>query len=90
MTKSISPLESSCENELACRISLNSETIGVDTFFEASQFGCRKTIFYASKVTYNMYSCPISGMSREMMKMDYRDSAEYQNWEKKDFLVILN
>ena len=28
------------------------------------------------KVTYNMYSCAISGMSREMMKMDGRDSAK--------------
>ena len=36
-----------------------------------------------TKVTYNTYSCAISGMSREMMKMDGRDSAERQNWEKK-------
>ena len=49
-------------------------------FFEASRFGCRKTIFDATKVTYNMYSCAISSMSREMMKMDGRDSAEYQIW----------
>ena len=40
-------------------------------------------IFDATKVTYNKYSCAISGMSREMMKMEGRDSAEYQNWEKK-------
>ena len=40
------------------------------------------------KVTYNKYSCAISGMSREMMKMDGRDSAECQNWEKKDVNVI--
>ena len=52
-------------------------------FFEASRFGCRKMIFYAKKVTYNMYSCAISGISREMMKMDGRDSAEYQIWEMK-------
>ena len=45
-------------------------------FFEASRFGCRKTFFDATKVTYNMYSCAISGMSREMMKMDGRDDAE--------------
>ena len=45
--------------------------------------------FYATKVTYNKYSCAISGMSREMMKMDDRDSAECQNWEKKDINVIL-
>ena len=49
-------------------------------FFEASRFGCRKTISDATKVTYNTYSCAISGMSREMMKMDGRDSAEYQIW----------
>ena len=52
-------------------------------FFEASQFGCRKTIFEAKKVTYNTYSCAISGTNREMMKMDGRDSAECQNGEKK-------
>ena len=52
-------------------------------FFEASRFGCRKTIFDAKKVTYNTYSCAISGMSRKMMKMDGRDSTECQNWEKK-------
>ena len=58
-------------------------------FFEASRFGCRKTIFDTTKVTYNTYSCSISDMSREMMKMDGRDSAECQNWEKKDKMVIL-
>ena len=58
-------------------------------FFEASRFGCRKTIFDATKVTYNTYSCVISDMSREMMKMDGRDSAKCQNWEKKDIDVIL-
>ena len=52
-------------------------------FFEASHFGCRKTIFDATKVTYNTYSCTISGMSREMMKIDGRDNAECQNWGKK-------
>ena len=67
----------------------NSETVGIYTFFEASRFGCRKTIFDATKVTYNKYSCEISGMSREMMKMDGRDSAECQNWEKRDIMVIL-
>ena len=39
-------------------------------YFEASHFECRKTIFDATKVTYSMYSYAISGMSREMMKMD--------------------
>ena len=37
------------------------------------------------KVTYNMYSFAISGMSREIMKMDDRDSAECQNWEMKGY-----
>ena len=41
------------------------------------------------KVIYNTYSCAKTGMSREMMKMDGRDSAEYQNWEKRDIMVIL-
>ena len=36
---------------------------------EASRFWCRKSIFNATKGTYSMYSCTISGMSREMMKM---------------------
>ena len=40
-------------------------------------------IFDVTKVTYNMYSCAISGMSREMMKMDDRNSADCQNWRKK-------
>ena len=48
--------------------------------FEASLFGCRKSIFDATKGTYSKYSCTISGMSREMMEMDGRDSAEYQIW----------
>ena len=50
---------------------------------------CRKMIFDATKVTYNMYSCAISGMSREMMKMDGRDSAEYQIWENRDKIGII-
>ena len=49
-------------------------------FFEASRFWCRKTAFDVTKVTYNKYSCAISGMSREMMKMDDRGSTEYQFW----------
>ena len=43
-----------------------------------------------TKVTYNKYSCAISGMSREMMKMDGRDSTEYQIWENKDIKGILD
>ena len=46
-------------------------------------------IFDATKVTYNTYSCAISGMSREMMKMDGQDSAEYQIWEKMDKIDII-
>ena len=49
-------------------------------FFEASRFGCRKTVFDVTKATYNMYSCTISSMSREIMKMEGRDSAEYRIW----------
>ena len=89
MTKRIAPLEPSREIWLACKILSNSETVGVDTFFEASRFGCRKMNFDATKVTYNKYSCAISGMSREIMKMDGRDSAEYQNWKKRDIDVII-
>ena len=44
--------------------------------------------FDAKKVTYNKNSCAISDMSREMMKMNGRDSAECQNWEKMDINVI--
>ena len=66
----------------------NFETVGVDTFFKASRFGCRKTIGDETKFKYNTYSCAMSGMSRESMKMEGRDSAECQNWEKKDINVI--
>ena len=45
--------------------------------------------FDATKVTYNKYSCAISGMSIEMSKMDSRDSTEYQNWEKRDKIGIM-
>ena len=75
MTKQIALLESSREIYLARKILSNSKTVRVDTFFEASRFGCCKTILVVKKVIYNTYSCAISGMSREMMKMDGRDSA---------------
>ena len=52
-------------------------------FYEALRFGCRKSIFDTTKVTYNTYSRAISGVSRKFMKMDGRDSAEYQIWEIK-------
>ena len=81
MMKWIAPLESSREIWLARKISSNSETVRIYTFFEASRFGCRKMIFDATKVTYNKNSYAISGISREMMKMDGRDSAECKNWE---------
>ena len=81
MMKQIAPLESSREILLARKISLNSETVGIYTFFKASRFGCRKSIFDATKVTYNKYSYSISDMSREMIKMNCRDSAECQNRE---------
>ena len=74
--KWISPLESSCKIYLTHRISSNSETVEIYTFFEAHSIRCRKTIFDVTKVTYNMYSCVISYMSREMMEMDGRDSAK--------------
>ena len=45
-------------------------------------------IFDVTKVIYNKYSCAMSGMSREMMKMDGRDSAEYQFYKKRDIMVI--
>ena len=43
-----------------------------------------------TEVIYNTYSCAISGMSREIMKIDGRDSAEFQIWEKKDIIGILD
>ena len=64
MMKNILPLESSREIYLARKISSNSETVEVGMFFEASWFGCRKTIFDAKKFTYNTYTYAISGMSR--------------------------
>ena len=45
--------------------------------------------FDATKITYNKYLCAISGMSREMMKMDGRGRAECQNWEKRDKIGIM-
>ena len=89
MTKKIVPLESSREIYLAHKILSNSEIVRIYTFFEASCFGCRKTIFDTPKVIYNMRSCDISGMSREIMKMDGRDSTECQNWEKRDKIGII-
>ena len=36
-------------------------------------------IFDVTKITYNMYSCAISCMSREMKEMDGRDSPNVEN-----------
>ena len=52
-------------------------------FFEASSIRCRKTIFDVTKVTYNMYLCDISCISREIMGTDGRDRAKCQNSGKK-------
>ena len=45
-------------------------------------------IFDTTKVIYNMHSYAISGISREIIKMDGRDSVECQNWEKSDITGI--
>ena len=41
--------------------------------------GYCKTKFDVTKVTYNIYSCDTCFVSREMMKMDGRESAMCQN-----------
>ena len=51
--------------------------------------GCRKTIFDVTKVTYNIYSCDISCMSREMMGTDGRDSAKCQKSKLGDIYDII-
>ena len=58
-------------------------------FFEASHFRCRKMTFDAMKVTYNRYSCAINGMSREMMKIDDRDSAKCRKSKLGNIMVII-
>ena len=57
-------------------------------FFEASSFGCLKTICDVTKVTYNMYSCDICCMSREMIKTESRDSAKCQKSKLRDMIGI--
>ena len=89
MTKRISPLESSCEIHLTCRILSNSETVGICTFFEASSIGCRKTKCDVTKVTYNTYSCDTCCMSREIMEMDGRDSAKCRKSKLRDMIGII-
>ena len=84
MTKRTSSLESSRGIQLPSRISSNSKTVGICTFFEVSSIGCRKTTCDVTKVTYNMYSCDTCCMSREMMEMDGRDDAKCQKIKKRD------
>ena len=87
--KWISPLETSHEIYLTLRISSNSETIGIYTFFKAPSIGCCKMIFNVMKVTYNMYSWAISCMSREKTEMESRDSAKCQKSKLGDIDGIL-
>ena len=46
-------------------------------------------IFVATEVIYDKYSGTISGMSRKMVEMDGRNSAECQNWENRDKIGIM-
>ena len=55
-------------------------------FFETSSFGCQKMTYDVQKVKYNMYSCDIGFMSREMMEMDGRDSAKCQKSKSEDII----
>ena len=87
--KRISPLESSCEIYLPRRISSNFETVGICTFFEAPSIRCRKTTCDVTKITYDMYSCDTSCMSRDMMEMDGRDSAKCQKSKLRDMIGII-
>ena len=50
---------------------------------------CHKTIFDETKVTYNTYSCAISGMSREMMKWTTEVVPNINFGKKRDIKVIL-
>ena len=59
----------------------NFEIVIICTFLEASRFGCRKTKCEVTKVIYNMYSCYICCMSREMMRTDGRDSAKCRKFK---------
>ena len=58
-------------------------------FFEASRIGCRKTTCDVTKATYNMYSCDMSCMSREMMEMDDRGSAKCKKSKSEDMVDII-
>ena len=67
----------------------NSETVGICTFFEAPSIECRKTTCDVTKVTYNMYSCDICCLSREMMEMDGLDSDKCQKSKRRDMMGII-
>ena len=57
-------------------------------FFEAPSIECRKTTCNVTKVTYNMYSCDTSCMSREMVEMDGRNSAKCKKSKRRDMMGI--
>ena len=57
--------------------------------FRGIGFESHKTIFDVTKVTYNTYSCAISGMSRKMMEMDGRDSAKCRKSKLRDIMIII-
>ena len=42
-----------------------------------------------TKVTYNMYSCDMSCMSREMMEIEGRDSAKRRKSKSEDMIGII-
>ena len=67
----------------------NSEIDRICMFFEASNFGCRKTTCEVMKVTYNMYSCDTCGISREIIEMEGRDSAKCRKSKRKDMIGII-
>ena len=67
----------------------SSKYVGIDTFFEALRIGCRKRTCDVTKVTYNMYLCDMSCMSREMMEMDGRGSTKCQKSKSEDMISII-
>ena len=71
------------------RILSNSETVGICTFFKASSIGYRKTTCDVTKVTYNIYSCDISCMSREMMETNGRDCVKCVKARRRDIMGII-
>ena len=88
MMKQISSLESSRKIYLTRRISLNSETVEIYTFFEASSYGCQKMKCEVTKVINKQYSCDMSWMSREMTKTDDQDSSKCRKSKRRDIMGI--